>query len=151
MTHVFIVGTAVQLAWNALQLGAPLGDDLRALQQASLRAVVYASFVIALEPCPALAPAQLVAAAAYRRRAGAAPEPPLVDCQPVGPGGAGGRAQRHRRRQPVGRVLVHALFALLLSLTVRAQALGHMRAAPAASDADAGAPHGQGERPLWLA
>ena len=150
VTHVFIVGTAVQLAWNALQLGAPLGDDLRALQQASLRAVVYASFVIALGH------------ALLSRRRSSWRLLPIAD-------------ELARRLSPfpwwiaslsalgalvaelnviVGaslsaEVLVHALFALLLSLTV-GKALGHMRAAPAASDADAGAPHGQGERPLWL-
>ncbi|MBS0608935.1 MAG: mechanosensitive ion channel, partial [Proteobacteria bacterium] len=44
-------------------------------------------------------------------------------------------------------VLVHTVFALLLSLAV-AKALGHMRATPAPAGADGGA--AQGQRPLWL-
>ena len=135
---MFIVGTAVQLAWNALQLGAPLGDDLRALQQASLRAVVYASFVIALAmPCS---------------RAGAAR------------GGCPIADELARRLSLSLRWIasLSALEALVAELNVIVgaslsagscarpvcaaavadgvgQAQGHMRAAPTASDADAGA------------
>lgn len=46
--NVLIVSAALQLAWNAIELGGELGDALRAVQQSSLRAAAYAAFVVTL-------------------------------------------------------------------------------------------------------
>jgi len=153
VTHVFIIGTALQLAWKAMALGGVFSDDLRALQQASLRATIYASFVVALGhtllsrrrsswrllPIPdelarRLSPfpwwiASLSALGAL-----------VADLNAIM--GASLSAE----------VLVHAVFALLLSFTVGA-ALGHMRTTPQQADAgdDAtSARQDEGGRPLWL-
>jgi len=152
VTHVFIIGTALQLAWQALALGGVFSDELRAVQHTSLRAVVYASFVVALGHT------------LLSRRRSTWRLLPISD-------------ELARRLSPFpwwiaslsalgvlmtelnaimgasisAEVLVHGLFALLLSFTVGA-ALGHMRATPAQTDTpdDPAERPGERSRPLWL-
>ena len=150
VTHVFLLGTALQLAWSAVQLGGAMNEDLRALQQASLRAVVYASFVIALGH--ALLSRRLrswrllpLPDALARRLSGF----PWWIATLSALGGLMSDINAIVGASLSAEVAVHGLFALLMSLSVAA-ALRHMRAAPPTAETDDGAHHGEDGRPLWL-
>ncbi|MBS0469221.1 MAG: mechanosensitive ion channel family protein [Proteobacteria bacterium] len=148
VTHVFIVATALQLTWNAVQLGGPLSDELLALRQASLRAVIYASFVIALGHAllSRRHPSWRLLAIRDELARSLSPFPWwIATLSALG-------ALVTELNVIVGaslsaEVFIHALFALLLSVTV-AKALGHLRTAPATPAADAA--QRTDERPLWV-
>ena len=140
--NVLIISTALHLVWSAVALGGPLPENLRALQQATLRAAAYAAFAITLGHA-LLSPRR----SSWRLL-------PISD----------GLARRLARfpwwvgllsalgvlvadvNDIVGaslaaEVLVHAAFALLVSATM-AMALGRMRVGEAQPDAP--------PQPLWV-
>ena len=155
LTHVFIIGTALQLAWSAITLGGVSSDALHALQQASLRATIYASFVVALGHALLL-----------RRRSSWRLLPISDDLarrlSPF-PWWIAGLSALGTFMADLNAIvgvslsaeaLVQALFALLLALNVGA-ALGHIRATPGHGDTGAGADGAADAarddgRPLWL-
>ncbi|MBP7454215.1 MAG: mechanosensitive ion channel family protein [Ottowia sp.] len=152
VVHVFLIGSALQLAWSAVRLGGTFSDDLQALQQASLRAAVYAAFVIALGH--ALLSRRLsswrllpLSDTLARRLSGF---PWWIACLSA-LGGLMSDINAIAGTSLSAEVTVHALFALLMSLSMAA-ALRHMRAAPPAATADAGgtAQPDTDSRPLWL-
>lgn len=140
--NVLIISAALQFVWSAVALGGPLPENLRALQQATLRAAAYAAFAITLGHA-LLSPRR----SSWRLL-------PISD----------GLARRLARfpwwvgllsalgvlvadvNDIVGaslaaEVLVHAAFALLVSATM-AMALGRMRVGEAQPDAP--------PQPLWV-
>lgn len=48
LANAVAVGLALQLIWSGIALGGPLSERLQALQQASMRAAAYAAFAITL-------------------------------------------------------------------------------------------------------
>ena len=48
VANVFIISMALQFVWSAVAIGGPLPDNLRELQQATLRAAAYAAFTVTL-------------------------------------------------------------------------------------------------------
>ena len=152
VVNVLIIGTALQLVWNGVALGAALAPDMLALQQASVRAGAYAAFVITLghallsrrRSSWRLLPigdeqARLLSPFPWWIAALSALGVLVADVNAII--GASLAAE----------VLVHAGFALLLSATVAA-ALGRMRAtAPGAPGAvDGAAPQPAARQPLWV-
>lgn len=145
--NVLIIAAAVQLAWNGLALGGALAEALDALRQASLRAAVYATFVITLGHV-LLARRRsswrlLPISDALARRL--APFPWWIAALSAF-GGLLAELNAIVGASLAAEVLVHSVTALALSITV-ASALGHMRAAPGAA---ASAPEDDTARPLWV-
>lgn len=156
VVNVLIIGAAMQLAWSGLRLGGTPGEDVLALQQASLRAAAYATFVITLGH------------ALLARRRSSWRLLPISDdlARRLSPfpwwvallsalGGLVTEVNAIVGASLAAEVLVHAVFALLLSVTVAA-ALGRLRTTPDASargdgtaTADA-APRQAAGRPLWV-
>ncbi|WP_404300282.1 DUF3772 domain-containing protein [Alicycliphilus denitrificans] len=151
VANVLIIGTALQLAWSGIQPGGVLDEDMLALQQASLRAAAYATFVITLGQ------------ALLSRRHSSWRLLPISDAlaRRLSPfpwwiallsalGGLVTDVNAIVGASLATEVLVHALFALLMSITVAA-ALGHLRATPAApAGGEGAAAAGETGRPLWL-
>ncbi|WP_312790527.1 DUF3772 domain-containing protein [Diaphorobacter nitroreducens] len=154
VANVLIVSAALQLAWSGVKLGGVLDEDVRAVQQASLRAAAYATFVITLGH------------ALLSRRRSSWRLLPISDAlaRRLSPfpwwiaalsalGGLVTQVNAIVGASLAAEVLVHAVSAVLLSVTV-AVALGRLRATPQAADAadsatDA-APAEKAGRPLWV-
>ena len=154
VANVLIVSAALQLAWSGVKLGGVLDEDVRAVQQASLRAAAYATFVITLGH------------ALLSRRRSSWRLLPISDAlaRRLSPfpwwiaalsalGGLVTQVNAIVGASLAAEVLVHAVSAVLLSVTV-AVALGRLRATPQAADAADGAtdaaPAEKAGRPLWV-
>lgn len=154
VANVLIVSAALQLAWSGVKLGGVLDEDVRAVQQASLRAAAYATFVITLGH------------ALLSRRRSSWRLLPISDAlaRRLSPfpwwiaalsalGGLVTQVNAIVGASLAAEVLVHAVSAVLLSVTV-AVALGRLRATPQAADAADGAtdaaPSEKAGRPLWV-
>ena len=154
VANVLIVSAALQLAWSGVKLGGELDEDVRAVQQASLRAAAYATFVITLGH------------ALLSRRRSSWRLLPISDAlaRRLSPfpwwiaalsalGGLVTQVNAIVGASLAAEVLVHAVSAVLLSVTV-AVALGRLRATPQAADAADGAtdaaPAEKAGRPLWV-
>lgn len=154
VANVLIVSAALQLVWSGIKLGGVLDEDVRAVQQASLRAAAYATFVITLGH------------ALLSRRRSSWRLLPISDAlaRQLSPfpwwiaalsalGGLITQVNAIVGASLAAEVLVHATSAVLLSATVAA-ALGRLRAtSPAAAAPESGAnaePLEKVGRPLWV-
>ncbi|MBS0292517.1 MAG: mechanosensitive ion channel family protein [Proteobacteria bacterium] len=142
--NVLIIAAAVQLAWNGLALGGALAEEIDALRKASLRAAVYATFVITLGHA-LLARRRsswrlLPVSDALARRL--SPFPWWIAALSAF-GGLMAELNAIVGASLAAEVLVHAVTALLLSFTV-ASALSHMRTMPGTAD------EGEAARPQWV-
>ncbi len=151
VANVLIIGTALQLAWNGVKLGGVAGEDMLALQQASLRMAAYATFVITLGHV------------LLSRRRSSWRLLPISDAlaQRLSPfpwwiallsalGGLVAEVNVIVDASLAAEVMTRATLALLLSIAVAA-ALGRLRAtrdAPAGSDETAA--KDDARRPLWV-
>jgi len=154
VANVLIIGTAMQFAWSALKLGGPLPDNLLALQQATVRAAAYAAFVVTLGH------------GLLSRRRSSWRLLPISDdlARRLSPlpwwtatlsalGAVVTDVNAIIGASLAAEVLVHAVFALLLSFSV-AVALGRLHATPdgaaAGDEAAHGRPDSEASRPLWV-